>query len=234
VSFYLRGALVEFMPTMLVPIPPVLVFQFNPETLTHTWTQPEPAQAQGNASSGNPLAVKGMPGEAFSFTIAVDAGDTIADTAVAAGLARVSGVYSRLAALEMLMYPASATQTGLLGTVTGAIGRLAGAAAGGVQRKVPSDTMPTVLFVWGPGRIVPVRLTTLTITERLYDSILNPTHAEAQLGLRVLTPGELSHTSDILGGLAKVSYSYSQGLRQALAVANLINAGESIVGMIPH
>jgi hypothetical protein len=94
--------------------------------------------------------------------------------------------------------------------------------------------MPTVLFVWGPGRIVPVRVTTLTITERLYDSILNPTHAEAQLGLRVLTPNELSHASDILGGLAKVSYSYSQGLRQALAVANLINAGESIVGMIPH
>jgi hypothetical protein len=234
VSFYLRGALVEFMPTMLIPIPNVIIFQFNPETMTHTWTQPEAAQAQGDGKSGNPLAVKGMPGEAFSFTIAMDAGDTIADTAVAAGLAKVSGVYSRLAALEMLMYPASATQAGLLGTVTGAIGALAGAAKGGVQRKVPSDTMPTVLFVWGPGRIVPVRVTTLTITERLYDSILNPTHAEAQLGLRVLTPNELSHTSDILGGLAKVSYSYSQGLRQALAVANLINAGESIVGMIPH
>ena len=38
---YLRGALVEFMPTGLIPIPNVIVFQFNPETMTHTWTQPE-------------------------------------------------------------------------------------------------------------------------------------------------------------------------------------------------
>lgn len=237
-SFYLRGALVQFMPTMLIPIPNVIVFQFNPETMTHTWTQPEavaPAQGAGGAAQGNPLAVKGMPGEAFSFTIAMDAADTIADTAVAAGLAQISGVYSRLAALEMLMYPASATQGGLLGTVTGAIGGLVGAGGGGgVQRSVPSNAMPTVLFVWGPGRIVPVRVTTLTITERLYDPLLNPTHAEAQLGLRVLTPEEVRASSDTLAVLARAAYSYSQGLRQALAVANLINTGESIVGMIPH
>ena len=145
-GFYMRGALVEFMPTMLIPIPNVIIFQFNPETMTHTWTQPEAVQQEGS-QSGNPLAVKGMPGESFSFTIAMAAADTIADTAVAAGLARVSGIYSRLAALEMLMYPASATQTGLLGAVTGAIGGAFGAAKPKPERKVPSNTMPTVLFV---------------------------------------------------------------------------------------
>ena len=32
------------MPTFLpVPLPNVIVFQYNPESLTHTWTQPEPA-----------------------------------------------------------------------------------------------------------------------------------------------------------------------------------------------
>ena len=40
-AFYLRGALVEFMPTGLIPIPNIIVFQYNPETMTHTWTQPE-------------------------------------------------------------------------------------------------------------------------------------------------------------------------------------------------
>ena len=30
------------------------------------------------------------------------------------------------------------------------------------------------------------------------------------------------------------AYYYTLGLRQALAVANLANAGESIVGMITH
>ena len=41
-------------------------------------------------------------------------------------------------------------------------------------RKVPVDTMPVVLFVWGLGRILPVRVTTLTLTEKLYDVSLNP------------------------------------------------------------
>ena len=53
--------------------------------------------------------------------------------------------------------------------------------------------MPTVLFVWGPGRIVPVRVTNLTITEKLYDALLlNPIHAEATIEIQVLTPEEVS------------------------------------------
>ena len=89
-GFVLKGALVEFMPTFLpVPLPNVIVFQYNPETMTHTWTQPEPATTAGTETS-NPLAVKGMPGEAFSFTIAMDANDEIADgSAPAAALAEV-------------------------------------------------------------------------------------------------------------------------------------------------
>lgn len=97
--------------------------------------------------------------------------------------------------------------------------------------------MPVTLFIWGAGRIVPVRVTALTITETLYDSALNPVHAQAQISLRVLTPAELvaaSAGNDILGGLATVAYTYTLTLRQALAVANLANSAESIIGMIPH
>ena len=97
--------------------------------------------------------------------------------------------------------------------------------------------MPVTLFIWGSGRIVPVRVTGLTITEQLYDSTLNPTHAEAQLSLRVLTPAELvaaSTDNDVLGNLASIAYNYTLSLRQALALANLANAAESVVGMIPH
>jgi hypothetical protein len=234
---YLRGALVAFMPTKLIPIPNVIVFQFNPETMTHTWTQPEALpQAPAGQPKVNPLAVKGFPGEQFSFTIAVDAGDTIADGAVSAALAEVSGVYTRLAAMEMLMFPTSATSQGLLGTVTAAIGGALGAQTGGVKRTVPANVMPTVLFVWGPFRIVPVRVTSLTITEKLYDGLLNPTHAEAQLGLRVLTAEELAATAasgDVLGSLAKTAYDYSMGVREVAAVANLVNSAESIIGMLP-
>ena len=77
----------------------------------------------------------------------------------------------------------------------------------------------------------------MTINEKLYNGTLSPTHAEAQLSLRVLTPTELAWAGkdeDPLATLASVAYTYTQGLREALALANLANAAESIIGMIPH
>lgn len=233
----LKGALVEFAPTFLaVPVPNVIVFQYNPETMTHTWTQPPPAGHAGTQTS-NPLAVQGMPGEQFSFTIAMDSNEDIADgTPVTATLAQASGLYSRLAALEMLLYPTS-TNNPLVGAVSAAIESALSGAGAGPTRTVPQSVMPVTLFIWGPGRIVPVRVTALTITEKLYDSELNPTHAEAQITLRVLTPAELvaaSTDDDVLGNLATIAYTYTLTLRQTLAVANLAAAPSSIIGMIPH
>jgi hypothetical protein len=237
-GFVLKGALVEFMPTFLpVPLPNVIVFQYNPETMTHQWTQPTPATTAGSEAS-NPLAVRGTPGESFSFTIAMDARDEIADgSAPAAALAMASGIYSRLAALEMLLYPARPAPPGLTGTVTAATASALSGTVTGPVRTIPQSVLPVTLFIWGTGRIVPVRVTDLTITEQLFDASLNPIHAEAQLTLRVLTPAELVAASagdDVLGTLATVAYNYTLSLRQALAVANLANAGESVIGMIPH
>jgi hypothetical protein len=237
-GFVLKGALVSFTPTFLpVPVPNVIVFQYNPETMTHTWTQPMPATKAGTEAS-NPLAVRGTPGETFSFTIAMDARDEIADgSAPAAALAAASGIYSRLAALELLLYPATAGNTGLTGTVTAAIAAALSGAAFSPVRTVPQSVLPVTLFIWGAGRIVPVRVSDLTVTEQLFDAALNPIHAEAQLTLRVLTPAELvaaSADDNVLGNLATVAYNYTLSLRQALATANLVNASESVIGMIPH
>jgi hypothetical protein len=110
---FFKGAFVSFMPTFVGSLPNVVVFQFNPETITHTWS----AAAVEPGAKADPLAVRGVPGEQFSFNLAVDAGDMIADGAanpVAAGLATVSGVYTRLAALEMLLYPSGSFGGGLL------------------------------------------------------------------------------------------------------------------------
>lgn len=235
---YLKGAFIQMMPTILVPLPNIIIFQYNPETMTHTWT---PATKDTTTTPGggqpNPLAVKGLPGESFSFTLVMDSNDMIADgSVVAKGLATLSGIYSRLAALEMLLYPTGAFAGGsLLGTVSSALpASIGGSSSPQVDRSVPQSTLPTVLFVWGPGRILPVKVMNLTITEKLYDAVLlNPTHAEAQIGITVLTPDEIVAIQDSLQQVAQTAYEYSQGLRQALALANLANAAESIIGMLP-
>jgi hypothetical protein len=89
------------------------------------------------------------------------------------------------------------------------------------------------LFVWGPQRIVPVRITQLSITEKLYDGLLNPVHAEAQIALRVLTPDELAAVQGPMRDVANIAYVYTQGLRQVQATANLADAAASIIGMLP-
>jgi len=230
----LKGALVAFTPTFLVPLPNVTVFQYNPESLTHTWNQPDRGAATGSVQAGNPLAVPGMPGEEFSLNVVFDSSQDIADDIpVSAQLGEVSGVYTRLAALEMLLYPVGGDSMGqLLGAASAALGLGGGAAP--VTRTVPDSTIPVCLFVWGPFRIVPVRLTALSIVEKLYDGALNPTHAEVQLKLRVLTPAELQAAqadNDVLSSLATVAYTYTLGVRQVGALANLGNAAASLAGM---
>lgn len=235
----IRGALISFTSSFIGLMPNVIVFQYNPETITHTWTAAPAATATDKDSKPNPLAVKGVPGEQFSFTLAVDSNDDIADGAtnpIAAALAQVGGVYPRLAALEMLQYPTGSSGGGLIGGVSASIsssGLGLSASSSSSSQTVPQSQVPTVLFIWGPQRIVPVRVTALTITERLYDSLLNPSHAEAQITLRVLTPDEIVSIDGPMQQLANIAYVYSQGLRQVQAAANLGDAVASIIGMLP-
>jgi hypothetical protein len=231
-GFLLKGGLIEFMETPLIPIPNVIIFQYNPETMTHGWTPAATAPGTPGQAS-NPLAITGQPQETFSFTLVMDSNDTIADgNAAIAGLAELSGLYTRIAALELL-FPSAPPGGGLIGSVTAALG-IGGASSAAPTTQVPAAQLPTVLFVWGPGRIVPVRVTAFSIAEKLYDpTLLNPIHVEAQITLRVLTMDELKYVDGPLGSLAKTANSYSQGLREALAIANLANAVSSIIGMLP-
>jgi hypothetical protein len=238
----LKGALISFLPTgaLGVPsLPNVIVFQINPEAITHTWTEATAPQPPSETKvKVDPLAVSGVPGETFAFTLFLDANDEIADAGsnpLAAALANVSGVYPRLAALEMLQYPMGSVTAGLLGQVTAAnnaIG-LGVSVTGSSGQNVPQSQVPVALFVWGLQRIMPVRVTALTITERLYDSALHPIHAEAQITLRVLTPDEVVAVQGPMADVAKTAYTYSQGLRQVQAAANLGDSAATIIGMLP-
>lgn len=217
-----KGALVEFMSAFGTSVPNVIIFQYNPETLRHTWTQTTAPANPAGQSSANPYAVPGEPTEAFSFSLSMDATDQVIDPiALAAGTP--SGIYARLAALEMLLFPAKKDDLPS-GTPP--------STGGGESRPTPAAQLAPVLFVWGTGRIVPVRVTSLTINEKLYDEDLNPTHADAQLELRVLTQTELQWITGTAGTIATMAAAYSQGLRETLAVANLGDAARVVTGML--
>ena len=109
-----------------------------------------------------------------------------------------------------------------------------GASAGdSSSQAVPVSQVPVVLFIWGPMRIVPVRVTAFSVNEKLFDELLNPTHAEATITLSVLTPQDLADVPSPMGGIASAAYSYTQGLRQVQAIANLAESAASIIGMLP-
>ena len=63
---------------------------------------------------------------------------------------------------------------------------------------------PLTLFVWSKNRVVPVRLTELSITEEAFDPALNPIRAKVSLGMRVLSVDDLGF--DEKGGSLYLSY----------------------------
>jgi hypothetical protein len=163
----IKGAIIGIDP--INPVPNVIIFQYNPDTLTRT------LKAKTSGEGGNPsevLRLKGAPVETIKLDLEIDATDQLekADSVVV-----TSGIYPQLSALEMLIYPKSATV--IINTVL--------LAAGTIEIVPPSG--PFTLFIWGPQRVLPVMLTDFSITEEAYDPNLNPIRAKVSLGLRVLS-----------------------------------------------
>jgi len=50
---------------------------------------------------------------------------------------------------------------------------------------------PLTLFVWSKQRVVPVRVTDLSVTEEAFDTALNPVRAKVSIGMRVLSVDDL-------------------------------------------
>jgi len=227
-SKFLRGALIQMTQSFGAPTPNVIIFQYNPETLTHGWS---PAEADWRAGQGsNPLSVRGLPAETFSFTLVMDASDQIA---AFNPIAISSGIYTRLAALEMLLFPTVGNEQAASLTAVASTPSTETDSDSSQSQTVPAGELPVVIFVWGGARIVPVRLQSLSITETLYDAFLNPAHAEASITLQVLTKQDLATANGALAELARGAYDYTHGARQTFALANLANAREATIGMIP-
>ena len=164
-----RGALVSIDLVTLVP--QVILFQYNPETLTRS-LQPR-GRAEGE--QGEVPRVAMAPTESIRIDMLLDASDQLERGATGAQ----AGLHPQLAALELLLYPPAAriiAETALL-------------AAGTIELMPPAA--PLTLFIYGARRVLPVQLTELSITEEAHDPLLAPLLARASIGLRVLSYSDL-------------------------------------------
>lgn len=252
----LKGAIIQFSAPMLVPIPNIIIFQYNPETLSRTLTPWSPLERQREYSDQgevtntvaltgeqiNQLAQPYDPNETFSVALELDATDAL-EHPDSHPIAVVSGVADRIAALEMLLYPPGESALGGLLNVSidisigsGGLSATAGAEARAAQRR----SVPIVLFFWGPGRIVPVRITSFSVEEQAFSPILYPIRAKVTVGMRVLDENDLVtiegtapnfETASV--ALAKACYKFTRAQKELLATANIANSVESIMSMLP-
>lgn len=152
----------------------VISLQYNPETLTRTLQVKGAGNEAGDRSEV--LRLKGPPVETYKLDAELDATDALARGDPGA---RARGIHAELAALELLIYPTTAQ---LL--------RLDQQAGAGILEVAPMEA-PLTLFVWSQHRIVPVRITELSVVEDAFDPSLNPIRAKVSLGMRVLSVDDL-------------------------------------------
>jgi hypothetical protein len=137
----------------------------------------------------------------------------------------------------MLLYPTSQnTVPGLVNQISASFFDLQTVVANvppPPTQSVPTAQLPMVLLVWGPKRILPVKLTQLSISEMLFDCQLNPTHAEVTVGLDVLTPQQLDTIRGKLSTKAKDAYAYTLGFRQMWSDQRISSSSLASTGIEP-
>jgi len=199
-----KGAIIGLDP--LNPLASVIVFQYNPEKMTRTIT----AQTTGSDSpeSKEPLRLKGPPSETIKLDVVIDAADQLE---LARAPATKLGLHPTLASLEVLLYPKSAVM----------IANQVLARAGIIE--VVAQRAPLTLFVWGPKRTLPVRITDFTITEDAFDTNLNPILATVALSLQVLNYQNLGFPS--VGGALFLAHQVAKEVMATIAGVNTIAGG---------
>jgi hypothetical protein len=174
-----------------------IALQYNSETLSRSLA----IQAVGeDGDRSQALRIRGPAVETFTLEAVLDATDQLEfpDSNAAAAEA---GLFPQISALEALVHPTSAqlrNQDAL--------------ASAGTLEIAPMEA-PLALFIWSRNRVVPVRVTELSVTEEAFDPNLNPIRAKVSLSLRSLSVDDLgfSHRG---GGLFMAYLAAKERLAQ--------------------
>jgi hypothetical protein len=167
----------------------VIALQYNPDTLTRSLQVHGAGQETPDRSEA--LRLKGPPTETIKVDAEIDATDQLESPEQFPDAAQL-GIHPQLAALETIVYPSSSQLQ-----ANDALSRA------GTLEIVPMESA-LVLFVWSKSRVLPVRITDLSITEESFDVALNPIRAKVSLGMRVLTIDDLGF--DHKGGTLFMNY----------------------------
>lgn len=163
----------------------VLPMQYNPDTVTRSLTPKTSGTAEGDRSEA--LRLTGPAVETINVEAEIDLTDALEHPAQVA-----DGLHPQLASLESLLNPTAAVLQA--NEILSAEGQL---------EIIPMQAPLTVL-VWSRHRVVPVRITQLSITEEAFDANLNPIRARVTLALRVLSIDDLGF--DHRGGAIFMTY----------------------------
>jgi hypothetical protein len=168
----LKGAIVSLDPNLGIPTG-IITFQYNPEEVTRS-LKPQPVSPEPDRTEI--FRLKGPPIETIRCTVEIDATDQLA---ASDPVTMEFGIQPQLAALELLVYPSSATL--VANEVLSYLGTI---------EVLPMESALT-LFVWSKTRITPMLITDLDITEEAFDPQLNPIRAKVVLGMRVLNVNDV-------------------------------------------
>lgn len=199
----LKGGIVLLDPDQFTVLPNgIIVLQYNPDTLTRT-LKIKGAEEGGDRSEA--LRLTGPPKETIKLDAEIDATDQLENPDQNRNAVQY-GIFPQLAVLETTVYPSSLTLQNNYAQ-----------AQMGTLEVMPMQA-PYTLFVWSAQRVVPVRITDLSITEEAFDPTLNPIRAKVSLGLQVLSIDDLSFADK--GGSLYMAYQ-----QQKESLARLFQGG---------
>lgn len=179
---FLKGAFVEYkVENGRRRLLSEVIFQFNPEKIQKTY---QISQRPTGKDTTDSTHAGEEPVEKLALTIYFNASDL---TNQKNPLSLLHGISPQLSLLEKYARPLPAVSAAGA-AFQDTVGEKAqkGVAGKSPPAEVQRQEYPRVLFVWGENRILPVVFESLSINELQFDSRLNPTQAEASVGLAVI------------------------------------------------
>jgi hypothetical protein len=187
----------------------VIALQYNPDSLSRSFQVMGANSTENGGDRSEVLRLKGPPVETIKLEAELDLADQL-EFPETNMVWTTLGLHPYLAALELCISPSSQQ---LIANDD--------AARKGTLEIAPMETALT-LFVWSEHRVLPVRITELSITEEAFDPHLNPVRAKVSLGMRVLTVNDLGF-ENLGGGISKTNLLKREGFAALLNIPLALN-----------